>query len=470
MFRRFSINFSLFSIGLDALIIVIALIFTQYLRPELNTLPFVATISKLRPFPGLLYGIFPVLWVMIFLLFSIYDGRRNLRAVDEFSSLISGSVLAAIAGAGIMYLSYREVSRAQYLLFVVAAIVGVCGWRSLARLAFRLTLSRPGSSRNILVVGSGQVGRQFQEQILKQPYLGLKVVGFLDDDPEKHNYREDILGTLDDAKTIIAKYAVDDVVIALPKRAYERTDLLMTSLHKLPVGVWIIPDYFQWTLSKAITDDYAGIPMFNLRAPALNEYQRMVKRGFDLLLTFMLMPPTLILMGMVAIAIRLEGPGPILFKQKRVGENGRLFEMLKFRSMVPNAEELRHLVEHHDDQGHLIHKVQDDPRVTRVGRFLRKTSLDEVPQLFNILRGEMSWVGPRPELPYLVEKYEYWQRKRFAVPQGLTGWWQVNGRSERMMHLNTEYDLYYVKNYSLLLDIYILIKTVLVIFRGRGAY
>jgi exopolysaccharide biosynthesis polyprenyl glycosylphosphotransferase len=196
----------------------------------------------------------------------------------------------------------------------------------------------------------------------------------------------------------------------------------------------------------------------------------MVKRVFDLLMTLFLLPVSLLIMLIIAIGIKLEGPGPVIFKQKRAGENGRIFNMFKFRTMVPGAEELRHLVENVNEDGNLIHKSDHDPRVTRVGRFLRKTSLDELPQLINIFKGDMSLVGPRPEMPYLVEMYEPWQRKRFAVPQGITGWWQVNGRSDKPMHLNTEDDLYYVQNYSLLLDIQILFKTILVVLRGKGAF
>jgi len=196
----------------------------------------------------------------------------------------------------------------------------------------------------------------------------------------------------------------------------------------------------------------------------------MVKRGFDLIITLFLLPVSLAIMLVITIAIRLESQGSAIFKQRRVGENGRLFDMYKFRTMVPEAEKLRHLVENVNEDGKFVHKSSHDPRVTRVGRFLRKTSFDELPQLLNILKGDMSLVGPRPEMPYLVEMYEPWQRKRFVVPQGITGWWQVNGRSDKPMHLHTEDDLYYVQNYSLLLDVQILLKTIIVVLRSRGAF
>jgi lipopolysaccharide/colanic/teichoic acid biosynthesis glycosyltransferase len=176
-------------------------------------------------------------------------------------------------------------------------------------------------------------------------------------------------------------------------------------------------------------------------------------------------------MGVIAIAIKLDSPGPVIFGQTRVGENGKLFKMLKFRSMIKDADKMRHVIESVDEKGRIVQdKRKPDPRITRVGRFLRRTSLDELPQLFNVLKGEMSLVGPRPEMPHLVDQYELWQRRRFSVPQGITGWWQVNGRSNKPMHQHTEDDLYYVQNYSLWLDILILLKTVLAVLQRKGAY
>jgi exopolysaccharide biosynthesis polyprenyl glycosylphosphotransferase len=282
--------------------------------------------------------------------------------------------------------------------------------------------------------------------------------------------QQSILGTLDETRQAIAANRITDLVIALPQRAHQRIDALVNELIDVPVQIWIVPDYFHLTLHHAVIEDFAGIPMLDLRAAALNDYQRLVKRAFDLFATSLLMLVALPVMGLAALAILLDDGRPVLFRQKRVGENGRLFEIFKFRTMVKNAEALRHLVEKVDDGGNIIHKTREDPRITRVGRILRRFSLDELPQLFNILAGSMSLVGPRPELPYLVEKYQPWQRKRFAVPQGLTGWWQIHGRSDKPMHLHTEDDLYYVQNYSIWLDIQILVKTAWIVVRGKGAY
>jgi len=168
--------------------------------------------------------------------------------------------------------------------------------------------------------------------------------------------------------------------------------------------------------------------------------------------------------------VSTEGRQGILLYQPRAGENGRIFKMLKFRTMINGTEESPGYETENEQQELREHKTINDPRVTRIGRILRRTSLDELPQLFNVLWGQMSLVGPRPELPWLVERYEPWQRQRFAVPQGITGWWQIHGRSDRPMHLYTEDDLYYVQNYSLLLDIIILIRTIGVVIQGKGAF
>jgi len=196
----------------------------------------------------------------------------------------------------------------------------------------------------------------------------------------------------------------------------------------------------------------------------------MSKRVFDLLLGTLALLFTAPLMMLAAVMIYLEDGSPVIFRQKRVGRDGRLFEIYKFRTMVKDAERLQLQVEQRDRDGNVIYKIRNDPRVTRVGRVLRRFSLDELPQLFNVLAGTMSLVGPRPELPALVANYESWQHKRFTVPPGMTGWWQIHGRSDRPMHLHTEDDLYYIQNHSIWLDLQIILRTLWVVILGKGAY
>jgi exopolysaccharide biosynthesis polyprenyl glycosylphosphotransferase len=294
-------------------------------------------------------------------------------------------------------------------------------------------------------------------------------MGYVDDE-KMDQTSSDLLGKFKDIRTIVQETAITDVVIALPYSIYQRMNEIVNLTADLPVKVWVALGFFDLALYKTDIEDFAGVPMLDLRAPALSEYQRLVKRGFDLffgaLATLLMLP----VMALVYLVIWIFDGKPVFFIQKRVGENGRIFEVYKFRTMVRNAEQIKNGVERTDASGNLIHKSDHDPRITRVGRFLRRFSLDELPQFLNVVMGTMSLVGPRPELPYLVETYQAWQRKRFAVQPGITGWWQINGRSERMMHLHTEDDLYYINNYSLWLDIQILIRTVWTVLLGKGAY
>jgi len=469
MLRRFSSDFAIFSICLDSVLIALALISAAYIRPFLNQLPYVTYIPGRYILPTPVYLIFPLIWVLCLLLVSVYDGQRNLRVGDELTSLTLGSLLAIIALAGMLYLSFREVSRIFFITYVIVAYMLLFTWRLAYRLAFRWGWLQGVQEKRILIVGAGNIGRELSDQIKSYQHLGFKVIGYLDDDPQKQDIME-VMGTLDQARTIVQQRSVDDVVLALPVWAFDKVNQMVANLHDVPVKVWVIPDYFSLALHQATIVEFAGLPMLDLRAPALSEYQRMIKRFFDIVIASITLVIVIPFVAIISIAIYLDSPGNTIYRQKRVGENGRNFEMLKFRTMVVDAEKLQHLVGSTDNEGHSIHKHADDPRVTRVGRFLRRFSLDEFPQLINVLRGEMSIVGPRPEMPYLVKQYEPWQRKRFAVPQGITGWWQVKGRSDKPMHLNTEDDLYYVRNYSIFLDIQIMLMTIWVVLRGDGAF
>ncbi len=470
MFRRFSLNFAILSMGVDALIIIIVLYLATIIRPALSALPFVAQLGAGWFTPPVLYVIFPVGWVAIFTTFDLYDGKKYLRVVDEFTALSLASTLAAVTLAGVLYLSFREMSRAQYLLFVVLAYIGFAAWRAVARVTFRIRRSTNGAgSRRVLIIGTGPIAQMVDERLQSPDNQDLELIGFVDEHPAD-SFSGRLLGGMLQLRPMVEQHAISDVIVALPPHFYEQVRSVVACLDDAPVHIWIALGFFDLALYRTATEDFGGLPLLDLRASALDDYERMVKRAFDVavgLIAFVLALP---LFGIIALLVLLQDGSPIFFRQKRVGENGRAFDMLKFRSMVKNAEQLRHLVETRDEAGNLIHKTKDDPRVTPLGRFLRRYSLDELPQLINVLRGDMSLVGPRPELPDVVEKYQPWQRQRLAVPPGMTGWWQVTGRSDKVMHLHTEDDLYYVKNYSIWLDLQIIMRTAWVVLLGRGAY
>jgi exopolysaccharide biosynthesis polyprenyl glycosylphosphotransferase len=470
MLRRFSVNFAIFSMVTDACLTLFALYLAVFIRPFLPRFPYLVPVEQIV-LSQALYLIIPAVWVGTFLLSSVYDPKRIYKITDEVQTIVIAEAIASLVCAGILYLGYREFSRWLFASFVLINTVFILSWRVVLRLGFNFWRS-PARERRVLIVGAGKTGRSVGQLMQNYQWAGLNLVGYLDDDLTKKEDGLRILGSVGSVRQVVEKYNIEDVVVALPQRAYGQINKLTVTLHDLPVHVRVVPDYFSLALYRASVDDFGGIPMISLRDPALNEVQRLVKRIFDLgfgTASVMMLLPILTIIGLL---IKLDSQGPIIFRQERVGENGRIFKMFKFRTMVPDADAHREVITEVDPSNgqFLFKKRRDDPRVTRIGRFLRRTSLDELPQLFNVLIGDMSLVGPRPELPWLVDQYEPWQRKRFAVPQGMTGWWQVNGRSDKPLHLHTEDDLYYVQNYSIWMDLYILLKTPWVVLRGKGAY
>ena len=465
MLRRFSTNFALISMLFDGAAVAISLWIATQLRPALNNVWGIEFIPAPVLTPAPLYSVFPLIWVLVYATLSIYDGKKYLRAVDEFAALSLAMALASVSAAGVLYLSFRTVSRALFVLFILLVYLSCLSWRILIRGYFRAQNIHPDRSRRVVIVGAGALGVSVQQKLLETNIPNLQFVGFVDNGEQYQT-----LGASNEVQSVIQTHDVSDVIIALPYSEYRQLSEITQSLDAHPVRVWVALGFFDLALYKTDMEDFAGIPMLDLRASAMDEYQRMMKRAFDVFFGLTALIPALPLLALSALMIFLEDGAPIIFRQRRVGENGRVFEMLKFRTMVRDAEQLQGQVERRDEDGNLIHKVKDDPRVTRVGRFLRRFSLDELPQIFNVLGGTMSLVGPRPEMPYLVDAYQSWQRKRFVVPPGITGWWQVSGRSDKPMHLHTEEDLYYIQNYSIFLDIQILLKTLWVVLIGKGSY
>ncbi len=420
-----------------------------------------------------LYVTVVVIWTAVFFLINVYDARNTLRAADELRTLSLAISLAAFVFAGALYLSYRDTPRLMFIYFILAEFVFLVGYRWTMRLALRWAGARQLSPKRILIIGAGNIGRAVAEKIRAQEWTGLQLVGYVDDNPEKIGKSFEhakVLGRLDEAVSIVDEENIDHVVFALPLRAHQALSETILRLYERPVRVFMVPDVLDLAFFRVTMEDWDGIPVMGLKEPVIDGFDRVVKRLFDLAvasISLLILWPVMLI---IAIAIKLDSPGPAILKQDRVGENGRIFKVYKFRSMVQDADKRLSEVIQTTEDGKIIHKRPDDPRITRVGRFIRRTSLDELPQLFNVLKGDMSMVGPRPELPFIVESYESWQHKRFAVPPGITGWWQISGRSDKPMHLHTEDDLYYISHYSPLLDIQILAKTIVVVLKGKGAY
>ena len=474
MLNRLNRNFTIWLFTGDMLLTLAALTIARGLR---LVLPFGMQIDPLTgerlTFQQIdyvtFYGLVLIVWATVFLTLPVYNSKRSLHAIGDVQITLIAIGFAILILAGLAYFFYRELSRVLFVYFAVIDALLLTVWRGGLRLGLRARhLAWPASKRRVLIVGTGHVADQLAARIRSYTWTGLELVGFIDKTAAPRDPR--ILGDLGEAERIVREQRIDEILIALPLRAHQEMADLIANLQQLPVSVRVVPDLFDLAFTRTSIEDLDGIPIVSLRDPVLTPVQRAVKRLFDVAVSSLLLIIGALPLALIAIAVRRDSPGPSIFRQQRVGENGKLFWMLKFRTMRLDADKHLHEVIQNQANGDLTYKHPDDPRVTRVGRWLRQFSLDELPQLWNVLRGDMSLVGPRPEMPWLVDLYHPWQRRRFAVPQGMTGWWQINGRSTKPMHLCTENDLYYIQNYSLALDIVILWKTISVVIHHEGAF
>ncbi len=456
----------------DLLATILSLILAQSLR---QALPYGEAFVPLGGGWNLGIGLMALLiWTVTFRQLSAYEPNRILRVANEVQTVLVAVGASTLALAGALYLTYRGVSRLLFGYFFVLDIFFVLVFRVLVRSVFKALGVRRTMAQRILLVGAGEVGRRTAALLDDRQWMGLQIVGFLDDDPQKLGRLVGgfpVLGTLDQAPEIVVKHSVHEVIITLPLRASGQLEQLVSVLNEMPVNVGVVPDVFPLAYLRPNIGFLGDMPLVVLKEPVLGGSMLLAKRVLDLavaLFALLLMWPVMLC---IAILIKLETPGPVLFRQQRLGWHRRLFTMYKFRTMVVGADSDINLIMDRTDDGKLfLRKNSDDPRITRTGRLLRRWSLDELPQFFNVLKGDMSVVGPRPDLPQLAQDYEPWQRKRFSVPPGITGWWQVTGRSDKPSTLYTEDDLYYIRNYSFLLDLQILLRTIGAVIRGEGAY
>ena len=461
---------------LDATLINVAIFLAWYLRYELEITPSLGEGFFYQPYSAYLplALALTVLCIAIFRFEGLYAPTRGRRFLDELYTLINGSTTALlVVMAFTFFIRPLVYSRAVYVYAVLFIVVLLALSRAIERIR-RAQLQQNGIGVDkVIIVGAGEVGRAMIRNIVAQPDLGYQVIGFVDDDPERGSTdigRFKAFGPTDNLRWLLRDYNVDEVIITLPWTARTKIVAIMELCQRAGVATKVVPDLFQLSLSRVAIDEVGGVPLINVREPTLGIVDSVVKRAMDIILgLFFLMLSAPIAITLI-ILIRLDSPGPIIFAQKRVGRNGRPFTTYKFRSMRVNAEaELAQLNKLNEADGPLF-KIKNDPRRTRVGTWIRRMSLDELPQLWNVLRGDMSLVGPRPPLLTEVAQYEDWHKRRLEVAPGLTGLSQVSGRSELTFDESVMLDIYYIENWSPWLDLWILFKTVPTVLSARGAY
>jgi len=432
------------------------------------------TVEGVSPSP-VVYLMVVLIWSVVFFALSVYSPQRTGRLAGEIWVVGLGITFSTLCLTGALYISFRGLSRLLFFYFYVLDLVTVIALRQIGRMLLKETALGGHLAYNVLIVGAGKTGQELAQALMSLPWADLHVVGYVDNSPSKLGTEEiaglPVLGPIEEMEQIISQQDVHEVIFANPGENRQTVADLLASLEEKPISVKVVPDLIDMAFFRATVTEVNNIPLIGLKGPVLDEYQRLAKRFLDLAvgsLSLVLCAPLLLV---CAILIRLDSTGPIIFRGQRVGENGKLFWMYKLRTMIPGAQkEEQKLITYTKDGKALFRKCLDDPRVTRFGRYLRRWSLDELPQLFNVVKGEMSLVGPRPELPALIKLYGPGQMKRLCVPPGLTGWWQISDRADPERHSKGDYDLYYLQNYSLWLDLKILWRTIRVVLRGQGAY
>jgi exopolysaccharide biosynthesis polyprenyl glycosylphosphotransferase len=451
----------------DACLTVVAFVAAYGLRSMLAGPP------ALLPHLALLPIIVPV-WAFLLVFFRAYRSPGEASIVE-----LSLATIRAIGGGLVLLLTLvfllkvHEVSRAIVVSFGIFDGLALIGARVIRVLAFRRALELGEKHRRVLIVGTGNRAERLVDRLLQKSKVGIDIVGFLDSDPTivgKSIRGSKVLGTLDEITSVLRDHVIDEVLLAIPRGMIGVVEKVVRACEEEGVKVRLMADLFEINVARMVLDEFDSVPLLTFEPVAQEEWKLVLKRAMDLGLTLAAMPVVLPILAAIAVAIKRDSPGPVFFKQVRVGQNKRRFLLYKFRTMVDGSEQRQSEVEHLNEAKGPIFKIANDPRVTRVGWFLRRTSLDELPQLFNVMRGELSLVGPRPMSVRDVNLFDRGiQRKRFSVKPGLTCLWQISGRSTLSFAKWLELDLRYIENWSLLLDLKILLRTIPAVLKGTGA-
>jgi exopolysaccharide biosynthesis polyprenyl glycosylphosphotransferase len=426
------------------------------------------------------YAVFqPVAWVLAAMLLvvlaleGVYQHRRSRSWLDEVYAVFSGTATGIVIMMAVTYVIQFYHSRFIFLLAGAVIVILLSLERGALRVVQAELRRRGYGVRRVIIVGAGEVGRSVMRSIVARPELGYRVVGFVDDHPDKGHTdigRFQALGSLENLPHVVSREAVDEVIVTLPWMYHRKILSIVRQCERQDVPARIVPDLFQLALNRVDMEDLGGIPLLSVREIRVSGRLRAFKRAIDFATALVCLIAATPVMLLVALAIRLDSPGPIIFSQARIGKEGRSFTCYKFRTMCPDAEkEKEKLADLNEAQGPLF-KIKNDPRLTRAGRVLRRLSLDELPQLYNVLKGDMSLVGPRPSLPEEVSEYVEWHKKRLETRPGLTGLWQVSGRSNLTFDEMCLLDIYYIENWSPALDAKIFLRTIPKVLLGDGAY
>jgi len=398
----------------------------------------------------------------------LYIPHRGKKISQEVVTIFKANAIGIIILINVLFL-IKQVHYSRYVLLLFAVFCVTLS--TLERVVLRVMLRKLRASgynlKHILIIGAGDLGLSFAHKIQENKHLGYNIIGFLDDE-KKIGYRASgasVIGPISELDKVVMENDLDEVVIAIPLKQYDRLQEIIKTCEKLGVKAQIIPDYYKYLPARPYVDQLDDLPIINIRYVPLDDaFNKIAKRLADIIIAVIGILVTSPIMIITAIIIKLTSPGPVLFKQTRVGMNRREFEMYKFRSMKVQTEE--------EEKSQWTTK--DDPRKTKFGNFIRRTSIDELPQLFNVLKGDMSIIGPRPERPYFVDKFKEEIPKymiKHHVRPGITGWAQVNGfRGDTSIKARIEHDIYYIENWNMWLDIKIIFLTFFKGFINKNAY
>lgn len=448
----------------------------------ISTALFIASIIRFEILPGapadrVDYSLLTVLatpvWILLFWLYGLYEPRQVLSPVNEFKQVFHG----VVAGTVLIFLADSlfalNLARGWVLLAMTLGFVIVGGERLGIRKALHFLRRRGGDAARTIVVGVNHEARTIARTLERERWLGYDIVGFVDEKAPRGQPVADghtVIGTPAELQELVHSYDARLVLVASSAFEASKINKLFWELSNADVDLQITTGTIELLASRMIVQSVAGVPLLYVRRTGMDKIQRATKRTIDVIGGTTLVIALSPLLAFIAVMIKRDSEGGVFFTQMRAGQDGKAFKCWKFRTMEKDAEARLLELEHLSEGPGLLFKLKEDPRITRSGRILRRYSFDELPQLFNVLRGEMSLVGPRPALPSEVEQYDDWVRNRLTVKPGMTGLWQVSGRTETSFADYVRYDLFYIQNWSLSLDLWILWRTFRAVFSAEGAH